>query len=170
MLKMDLNIPDKIQIPELPHSITVSYLFLLPFPYMQPCSHDLPPINPLETGKWTVDCEDVPSWQMARSIHNSHTLANPITHGQIVWPIRITGDVRTADDFVSTNVDNWSLWLWRYIVNPHKCSEPLFHCPSCAIYIWDSVLFDRLCGLVVRVLGYRSGGPGSIPGTTRKKK
>jgi hypothetical protein len=33
--------------------------------------------------------------------------------------------------------------------------------------------FARLCGLVVRVLGYRSGGPGSIPGTTRfsgKKK
>jgi hypothetical protein len=29
---------------------------------------------------------------------------------------------------------------------------------------------DRLCGLVVRVLGYRSGGPGSNPGTTRKKK
>jgi hypothetical protein len=29
---------------------------------------------------------------------------------------------------------------------------------------------DRLCGLlVVRVLGYRSGGPGSIPGTTRKR-
>jgi hypothetical protein len=28
---------------------------------------------------------------------------------------------------------------------------------------------DHLCGLVVRVLGYRSGGPGSIPGTTRKK-
>jgi hypothetical protein len=26
---------------------------------------------------------------------------------------------------------------------------------------------DLLCGLVVRVLGYRSGGPGSIPGTTR---
>jgi hypothetical protein len=26
---------------------------------------------------------------------------------------------------------------------------------------------DRLCGLVVRVLGYRSGGAGSIPGTTR---
>jgi hypothetical protein len=29
---------------------------------------------------------------------------------------------------------------------------------------------DRLCDLVVRVLGYRSGGPGSIPGITRKKK
>jgi hypothetical protein len=32
------------------------------------------------------------------------------------------------------------------------------------------VLIDRLCDLVVRVLGYKSGGPGSIPGTTRKKK
>jgi hypothetical protein len=31
-------------------------------------------------------------------------------------------------------------------------------------------LCDRLCGLVVRVLSYRSGGPGSIPDTTRKKK
>jgi hypothetical protein len=30
-------------------------------------------------------------------------------------------------------------------------------------------LEDRLCGLVVRVLGHRSGGPASIPGTTRKK-
>jgi hypothetical protein len=29
---------------------------------------------------------------------------------------------------------------------------------------------DRLCGLVVRVLGYRSGGPDSIPATTGKKK
>jgi hypothetical protein len=29
---------------------------------------------------------------------------------------------------------------------------------------------DRLCGLVVRVLGYRFGGLGSIPGTTRRKK
>jgi hypothetical protein len=26
---------------------------------------------------------------------------------------------------------------------------------------------NSLCGLVVRVLGYRSRGPGSIPGTTR---
>jgi hypothetical protein len=32
-----------------------------------------------------------------------------------------------------------------------------------------TIIMDRLCVLVVRVLGYRSGGPGSIPGTTRKK-
>jgi hypothetical protein len=31
------------------------------------------------------------------------------------------------------------------------------------------LLEESLCGLVVRVLGYRSGGPGSIPGTTRKR-
>jgi hypothetical protein len=31
------------------------------------------------------------------------------------------------------------------------------------------IYFDRLCSLVVRVLVYRSGGSGSIPGTTRKK-
>jgi hypothetical protein len=36
-------------------------------------------------------------------------------------------------------------------------------------YVIMEVCSDRLCGLVVRVLGYRSGGPGSIPGTTRKK-
>jgi hypothetical protein len=29
--------------------------------------------------------------------------------------------------------------------------------------------FRLPCGLVVRVLGYRSEGPGSIPGTTIKK-
>jgi hypothetical protein len=35
--------------------------------------------------------------------------------------------------------------------------------------IYACVNENRLCGLVVRVLGYISGGPGSIPGTTRKK-
>jgi hypothetical protein len=31
----------------------------------------------------------------------------------------------------------------------------------------DVAIFDRLCGLVVRVPGYRSRGPGSISGTTK---
>jgi hypothetical protein len=35
-------------------------------------------------------------------------------------------------------------------------------------YVADEAC-DRLCGLVVRVLGYRSGGPGSNSGTTIKK-
>jgi hypothetical protein len=37
------------------------------------------------------------------------------------------------------------------------------------IFVFCPRYGDRLCGLVVRVLDYRSGGPGSIPGTIRKK-
>jgi hypothetical protein len=37
------------------------------------------------------------------------------------------------------------------------------------IIIIITIIIDRLFGLVVRVLGYRSGGPDSIPGTTKKK-
>jgi hypothetical protein len=36
-------------------------------------------------------------------------------------------------------------------------------------FVYVCYLCGRLCGLVVRVLGYRSVGPGCIPGTTRKK-
>jgi hypothetical protein len=39
-----------------------------------------------------------------------------------------------------------------------------------SLYKVLSVKMDRLCSLVVRFLGYRSGGPGSISGTTIKKK
>jgi hypothetical protein len=38
------------------------------------------------------------------------------------------------------------------------------------MFLMLSYFPDRLCGLVVRVLGYRSGDPGSNPDTTRKKK
>jgi hypothetical protein len=40
------------------------------------------------------------------------------------------------------------------------------------LLVFENLLayIDLLCGLVVRVLGYRFGGTGSIPGTTRKKK
>jgi hypothetical protein len=44
-------------------------------------------------------------------------------------------------------------------------NSSLFQIELMRLWISDR---DRLCGLVVRVLGYRSGGPGSIPGTTRK--
>jgi hypothetical protein len=44
-------------------------------------------------------------------------------------------------------------------------NKPLCSCVYIYIYF-----YDRLCGLVIRILGYRSGGPGSITGTARKKK
>jgi hypothetical protein len=46
----------------------------------------------------------------------------------------------------------------------------LIHNNTSFDFIYVYIIYDRLCGLVVRVLGYRSGGSGSIPGTTRKKK
>jgi hypothetical protein len=41
-------------------------------------------------------------------------------------------------------------------------------CKNNTIIYYFIYNIDRLCGLVVRVLGYRSGGPGLIPGTTKK--
>jgi hypothetical protein len=40
------------------------------------------------------------------------------------------------------------------------------------IYEYMSIDYeaDRLCGLLTGVFGYRSGGPGSIPSTTKEKK
>jgi hypothetical protein len=46
--------------------------------------------------------------------------------------------------------------VWMVHVSKYDILHLVTHC-------------DRLCGLVVRILGYRSGGPGSIPSTTRKK-
>jgi hypothetical protein len=35
------------------------------------------------------------------------------------------------------------------------------------LFVWKYIKFDRLCGIVVRVPGYRSIGLGSISCTTR---
>jgi hypothetical protein len=56
------------------------------------------------------------------------------------------------------------IFSWQPHDNVDKTVASEIHYSNKHIYI------DRLCGLVVRVLGYRSGGPGLIPGTTRKKK
>jgi hypothetical protein len=53
----------------------------------------------------------------------------------------------------------------------HALAHQILNYKINPINIIDGVTmsFDRLCDLVVRVLGYRSGGPGSIPSTTKKK-
>jgi hypothetical protein len=53
------------------------------------------------------------------------------------------------------------------LIVQQRCQVLLFRIPNLFAICID--IFDGLCGLVVRVLGYRSGGSGSIPGTTRKK-
>jgi hypothetical protein len=64
-------------------------------------------------------------------------------------------NLRVPEVFVTTAVRNWH----RSVIQ--RSSQKAFS----FCYSW----MDRLCGLVVRVLGDRSGGPGSIPGTTKKK-
>jgi hypothetical protein len=51
------------------------------------------------------------------------------------------------------------IWLWGFLGSKWTVLKKFK----------NSYQGDRLCGLVVRGLGYRSGGPGSIPGTIRKK-
>jgi hypothetical protein len=59
-----------------------------------------------------------------------------------------------------------------HIVYMDRWGGHISSCGDCDVDGFGLVSFysDCLCGRVVRVLGYRSGGPGSIPGTTRKKK
>jgi hypothetical protein len=66
----------------------------------------------------------------------------------------------------------------HYVPRRHRrpwTTNPFFTNFSIPVFLTRTVfhLFTwifHLCGLVVRVLGYRSGGPGSIPGTTRKRR
>jgi hypothetical protein len=61
---------------------------------------------------------------------------------------------------ISTTADPVYMKLARYDI------QVSFHNKKKKCFIQK---YARLCGLVVRVLGYRSGSLGSIPGTTRKK-
>jgi hypothetical protein len=70
--------------------------------------------------------------------------------------------------------------MWKIFSVPCGSALYKFHCISnsetCLLILKNySIIrtlasYDRHYDLVVRVLGYRSGSPGSIPGTTRKKK
>jgi hypothetical protein len=59
----------------------------------------------------------------------------------------------------------WFLYCIPAVPNLSSLPYPLVR-----LLIYEYPPRHHLCGLVVRVLGYRSGGPGSIPGTTRKKE
>jgi hypothetical protein len=57
-----------------------------------------------------------------------------------------------------------------FIISKYKGLYKVLASSANCLYLFYVLWWDRrLCGLVVRVLGYRSGVPGSIPGTTRKK-
>jgi hypothetical protein len=60
---------------------------------------------------------------------------------------------------ISVGFSNWLEGL--------SCSRPLH--TSAGTVISQIFAIIRVCGLVARVLGYRSGGQGSIPVTSRKR-
>jgi hypothetical protein len=64
---------------------------------------------------------------------------------------------------------SWKMGRWAGVPTWHHSFILTAPYAVDALFGHTVVLRYRLCGLVVRVLGYRSGGPGSIPGTTRKK-
>jgi hypothetical protein len=79
----------------------------------------------------------------------------------------------------STTNPTWLTWArkeWADITSRRFATVYLFICLfivfndlsiSYWVYVRQNDMMDRLCGLVVRVPGYRSRGPGSIPDATR---
>jgi hypothetical protein len=76
-----------------------------------------------------------------------------------IGPLAFNGKTSAYPDSVEENP------LFLSAVEPRLLSHPA----RSLIIIPTDLLRDRLCGLVVTVLSYRSGGSGSIPGTIRKK-
>jgi hypothetical protein len=81
--------------------------------------------------------------------------------------------IRSKLDYASANWNNLTLEDSYDLENTQRMFVDLcynrFFFQSNSFCNYESMLnnFDRLCGLVVRVPGYRSRGPGSIPGSTR---
>jgi hypothetical protein len=76
----------------------------------------------------------------------------------------VIGFMHTA---IHSKDDHVTLLTEPFRVLPMFIQVPILKCILHSKYVELYKILDRLCGLVVRVLGYRSGGPGSIPGTTR---
>jgi hypothetical protein len=85
------------------------------------------------------------------------------TYGPLVDP-RVGLDAVEKKVFLTLLDSNSGPSALQFIAS--RYTDSAFPDPFIIIII---ICSDRLSGLVVRVLGYRSGGPGSIPGTTRKK-
>jgi hypothetical protein len=85
-----------------------------------------------------------------------------------LWPESASALYRPSDNILSL----------LYVSHRKQFGRRVWICRRIFLYVQRRLQFktmlpevlDHLCGLVVRVLGYRSGGPGSIPGTTREKK
>jgi hypothetical protein len=81
------------------------------------------------------------------------------------YPIRCLG-VLPGVLVLQYEVHVWNMWNSRRLITLMASAAWW----SAALFYFSLLYFGHLCGLVVRVLGDSSGGPGWIPGTTRIKK
>jgi hypothetical protein len=99
-------------------------------------------------------------WRKLHNLYSSRCILRMIKYGRMRW----AGHVARMEEKRN------AYWL---LAGDPKGKRPLARTRSRwvdNIKIGFREVGDRLCCLVVRVLGYRSGGPGSIPGTTKKKQ
>jgi hypothetical protein len=83
-------------------------------------------------------------------------------------PVTGRGNLNTGTWSFSLAVGRKSERMESYRIVYERLWLKLSDLPIIYIYIYIYIYIqDRLCGLVVRVPGYRSRGPGSIPGATR---
>jgi hypothetical protein len=61
--------------------------------------------------------------------------------------------------------------LRAIVLKENKMKTTLHRKCTCSdLYIYIYIYIYRLCAVVLRVPGYKSRGPGSIPGTAKKKR
>jgi hypothetical protein len=130
---------------------------LSPFVTLLFLCHNIHPVSQAARAAWSaalvaVPCEEAPC-------SRSHDLSRAPSQytSRTMFPVVL---------FMSYVGSVMKCWIHEQTCLPIVVKLELFYCLQIQI---SNRLIDRLCGLVVRVLGYRSGGPGSIPGTTRKK-
>jgi hypothetical protein len=144
-------------------------------------------------GVWTScviqPCQVLLRWQISWSV--LHGLQPHLHVSPTVWTIQHAVELVACPTFVrnsalATSLSSTSatssmhIWLvnlsWYYLqtarcikcdVNVHNVGLHFLDKIYASVNLTSWVLTDRLCGLVVRVPGYRSRGRGSIPGATR---
>jgi hypothetical protein len=77
--------------------------------------------------------------------------------------LRAAGEAETTQE----NIQDWLQLDERDFGFQLLTEEEISAVTLFIIYFHQHYLYDRLCGLVVRLPGYRSRGPGSIPGATK---
>jgi hypothetical protein len=100
--------------------------------------------------------------QLSLQLLPKNTLTNIINLWWHAWNINIPYMTLSSPE-LCFHGNKLVSFLWK--ISWNVSLNWLLYWPILFYYFWNYFLYD--CGLVVRVSGYRFGGPGSIPGATR---